>query len=373
MAEYYIGLMSGTSMDALDAVLVDFSVPPLQILATHSRTLPDELRQQLLTLATPGENELERAAQADILFARFSAETVNALLATTTIPARQIQAIGSHGQTIRHGPDANPAYTVQIGDGNTLAQVTGITTIADFRRRDMVVGGQGAPLVPAFHQSLFQSSNSKRVILNIGGMSNISILSTDPEKPAGGFDTGPGNVLMDGWIQHCRNETYDHNGTWARSGILNNDLLEQLLADPYFTKAPPKSTGREHFNQDWLQAHLSNSQIDQADVQATLCELTARSIVSAIGQHASGCRELLVCGGGAENGYLMERLTSLLPTCQVHSTANYGLDPRWVEAAAFAWLARQTLNSLPGNLPAVTGAREAVILGAIYPAPPFSE
>jgi len=368
MAEYYVGLMSGTSMDALDAVLVDFSTTPLQISATLSQPLPVELRQQMMALANPGDNELERAAQADILFARFSASTVQNLLFAAKIPAAEILAVGSHGQTIRHGPNADPAYTVQIGDGNTLAQLTGITTIADFRRRDMAVGGEGAPLVPAFHASCFQHEGETRVILNIGGIANISILPAKPQQPVSGFDTGPGNMLMDSWIKRCLGDAYDNNGNWARSGRVHEELLEQLLDEPYFSRTPPKSTGRERFNLDWLLPQLPSG-ISEVDVQSTLCELTARSIAEAIGHYAKDCREILVCGGGAYNGYLMGRLAERLPGCTINSTAQYGLEPRWVEAVAFAWLARQTLNHLPGNLPAVTGAREAVILGAIYPAP----
>ncbi len=366
MAESYIGLMSGTSMDALDAVLIDFSTSPLQIIAAHSQPLPKDLRQQLVALSSPGENELERSAQADILFARFSAATVQKLLLASNVSHTSILAIGSHGQTIRHAPYANPAYTVQIGDGNILAQLTGITTIADFRRRDMAVGGQGAPLVPAFHAACFQRQDKTRVILNIGGMANISILPANQQQPVSGFDTGPGNVLMDSWIQRCHRKDYDADGAWARSGRVNTELLEQLLAEPYFSLSPPKSTGREQFNLEWLGPKLSTD-ISDTDVQATLCELTARSISSAIQLHACDCRELLVCGGGAYNSYLMERLAALLPACTLSSTAQSGLEPRWVEATAFAWLARQTLNHLPGNLPSVTGASESVILGAIYP------
>jgi len=371
MPEYYIGLMSGTSMDALDAVLVDLSTAPPIIHSSYSEALPSKLREQLLALTYPGDNELERAAQADILFARFSAAAVHNLLSTAGIPAETIHAIGSHGQTIRHGPNADPAYTVQIGDGNTLAQLTGITTVADFRRRDMSVGGQGAPLVPAFHAAIFQQAGTERVILNIGGMANISILPGNKDRAVSGFDTGPGNVLMDSWIQRCQNKHYDDNGSWARSGHINRELLERLLSDPYFALKPPKSTGREHFNLEWLAPQLPHG-IRENDVQATLCELTAQSIATAIAHHAEPCCEVLVCGGGAENSYLMERLTALLPGCVISNTATHGLPPRWVEACAFAWLAHQTLHRLPGNMPAVTGAREAVILGAIYPASQFN-
>lgn len=366
MADYYVGLMSGTSMDALDAVLVDLSLSPLRLIAQSSRPLPSDLRQQLMSLTSVAGNELERMAQADTQFGRFCADAVVELLSDAGLTPAEVVAIGSHGQTIRHAPNAVPAYTVQIGDGNTIAQLTGITTVTDFRRRDMVVGGQGAPLVPAFHDALYRSANIERVVLNIGGMANISILPSDGNIPASGFDTGPGNVLLDAWIQHNRGEPYDADGNWARSGTVNPALLESLLSDPYFSLPPPKSTGREYFNPGWTKAHLIEP-IPAEDVQATLCELTALSIVRALQQHAADCRELLVCGGGAYNGFLLGRLSHHLPRCSVSSTEAYGLAPRWIEAIAFAWLARQTLQKLPGNLPSVTGAAAAVVLGAIYP------
>ena len=366
MAEYFAGLMSGTSMDALDAVLVDFSETPLRLVAHLSRPLPTDLRQQLLSLTSVDGNELERMAQADSHFGRFCAETVRELLANSGIAHAQVAAIGSHGQTIRHAPNASPPYTVQIGDGNTIAQDTGITTVADFRRRDMVVGGQGAPLVPAFHAALYRSQHIERVVLNIGGMANISILPADKEAPVSGFDTGPGNVLLDEWIQHHRKEPYDSDGSWARSGAINVPLLKSLLSDAYFSLPPPKSTGREHFNLNWLQEHILEP-IPAEDVQATLLELTALSIAQAVQTYAAESSELLICGGGAYNGFLLERLSHHLQQCRIHSTEEYGTEPRWVEAIAFAWLARQTLHKLPGNLPSVTGASEPVVLGAIYP------
>jgi anhydro-N-acetylmuramic acid kinase len=366
MAEYYVGLMSGTSMDALDAVLVDFEEKPLRLVAHLSHPLPEGLRQRISDLTSADGDELERMAQADILFGRFSADTVKALLAGSGVHPSQIAAIGSHGQTIRHAPQASPAYTVQIGDGNSIAQLTGITTVTDFRRRDMVVGGQGAPLVPAFHESIFRNGAGDRVVLNIGGIANISILPASDDRAVSGFDTGPGNMLLDGWSQQIRGEPFDEDGAWGRSGSVNLPLLDSLLADPYFSLVPPKSTGREHFNLGWLQSHLSG-EYPAEDVQATLVELTVHSIAAAVEQYAPESCELLVCGGGAYNSYLMERLAASLTRCRVGSTEAYGLAPRWVEATAFAWLARRTLHHLPGNLPPVTGATEAVILGAIYP------
>lgn len=366
MSERYIGLMSGTSMDALDAVLVELESGSPKLLASLSSPLPDSLRHQLFALTVPGDNEVQRSAQADIALGRFSAQLVAQLLAEAGLEAAHIRAIGSHGQTIRHAPDASPPYTVQIGDGNTLAQLTGITTICDFRRRDMVVGGQGAPLVPAFHSALYRNHDINRVIVNIGGMANITILPADASQPVLGFDTGPGNVLMDSWCQRQRNEAYDHNGRWAASGSPDSPLLERLLADPYFQRPPPKSTGREYFNLAWLEQRLTAEGKAQ-DIQATLCELTARSISQAILAHSPEVGEVIICGGGACNLHLMQRLAANLPDIDLHSSADTGIDPRWMEGMAFAWLAQQTIKGFPGNLPAVTGAREAVILGAIYP------
>ncbi|MCW8828524.1 MAG: anhydro-N-acetylmuramic acid kinase [Gammaproteobacteria bacterium] len=371
MSEYYVGLMSGTSMDALDAVLVDFTENPPRLAATLSRPLPPTLRARLLDLSSAADNEIERGALADQQLGRFSAETVEQLLESAAVASQRVKAIGSHGQTIRHAPDASPPYTVQIGDGNTIAQLTGITTIADFRRRDMVVGGQGAPLVPAFHNALYRDGRCERVILNIGGMANISILPADGGQPVRGFDTGPGNILLDSWCQLQQGEPFDVDGRWAASGQLNSELLQRLLNDPYFRLAPPKSTGREYFNHNWLEARLHHS-LPTEDIQATLVELTVRSIAEAIHQYSPASEEVVVCGGGAYNGYLMQRLAANLSGVRVESSAAKGIEPRWIEAMAFAWLARRTLRQLPGNLPAVTGASEAVILGAIYPANPVS-
>lgn len=368
MADYFIGLMSGTSMDALDAVLVDFAVTPPRLVATHSRELDQGLRQELLALAQPGDNELDRLAQLDVRLGTLSAQLCQELLTQADIDRRDIKAIGSHGQTVRHAPSATTPYTLQIGDPNTIAQLTGITTVADFRRRDMVVGGQGAPLVPAFHQALFHSSEKNRVILNIGGIANISILPADASQAVSGFDTGPGNMLMDAWIQRHRQQPYDKGGEWGRSGTADPELLNKLLGDPYFALSPPKSTGREQYNLHWLEQQLQG-EYRAEDVQATLCELTAASIAYAVQQFAPQSEEIFVCGGGAYNNYLMERLASHLAEYHLDTTTRLGADPKWVEAMAFAWLARQTLHGLPGNLPAVTGAREAVILGGIYPAP----
>lgn len=367
MAEYYVGLMSGTSMDALDAVVVDFSGEQPVLCGTLSQSFPDDLRQQLLALAQPGANEIDRSARADRLLGEFSAECVRQLLQNSGIDNSAIRAIGSHGQTIRHAPNANPPYTVQIGDPNTIAQLTGITTVADFRRRDMVVGGQAAPLVPVFHNAIYRDGKHHRIALNLGGIANITILPADPSQPVIGFDTGPANGLMDAWCQHRSMGSYDQEGHGAASGTVNLTLLEELEGDPYFRLPPPKSTGREHFNLDWFLPNLPPEGLSDEDVLATLCELSARTVASAIREHAPATEEVIVCGGGAYNPHLLQRLRANLPGIAIVSSETYGIEPRWIEAMAFAWLAQRTLQHLPGNLPSVTGAREEVILGGIYP------
>ena len=356
-------------MDALDGVLVDFSSPQRQLLASLSLPLPADLRQQLLALSQPGDNEIARMGQADVELAMFSAELVRQLLAHAQLSPSSIAAIGSHGQTIRHDPTARPAFTLQISDPNTLAAQTGITTIADFRRRDMAEGGQGAPLVPAFHAWLYQRCEFGRVVLNIGGMANITILPAGTTSLVSGFDTGPGNILLDSWIQHCHGLPMDHNGEWGKTGKVNPQLLDRLLSDPYFPHPPPKSTGREHFNLSWLQSHLAQLQCPDEDVMASLYALTVRSISEAITNFAGDCEEVVVCGGGAFNPLLMQGLQTALASRRVidSGAAEPSVEPRWMEAMAFAWLARQTLSGLSGNLPAVTGARHPAILGGIYP------
>lgn len=368
MAEFYVGLMSGTSMDALDAVLVDFSNTQPLLRGNISQPLPEALRQQLIELTLPGADEIDRCARADRLLGQFAAETVLLLLQSSGIDAKTIRAIGSHGQTIRHAPQANPPYTVQIGDPNSIAQLTGITTVADFRRRDMVVGGQAAPLVPAFHNAIYRDAKHNRVALNLGGIANITILPADMALPVIGFDTGPANGLMDAWCQYRSNQPFDPNGQSAACGTVNQTLLDELKNDPYFELPPPKSTGREYFNLQWFLPKLPPEGLSDEDVLATLCELSAHTVATAIQQHAAETSEVIVCGGGAYNGHLMQRLGANLPGIEIVSSEAYGIEPRWIEAMAFAWLAQRTLHHQPGNLPSVTGAREAVILGAIYPA-----
>jgi len=363
--DYYIGLMSGTSADGIDVVLVDFSDKTPRLVATDYLPYGEDLRNKILSLCEPGPNEIDRMGELDQLLGEAFAKAVNAILNNNDISPAEVKAIGSHGQTIRHRPDQTPPFTLQIGDPNLIAAKTGITTIADFRRKDMAYGGQGAPLVPAFHQAMFASKDKSRVVVNIGGMANVSLLHAGNML---GFDTGPGNVLMDAWIQQHQHLKHDEEGGWAASGTAQMDLLQQFLTDSYFHLPAPKSTGREYFNLNWLHSQLAafGKNLEPADVQATLAELTAQSIVNAIRPHMQ-TGEILICGGGAHNDFLVERLANLAqPDFSVFSTEQYGIHPDWVEAMAFAWLARQTLNHLPGNHPNVTGASQAAVLGGVY-------
>ncbi|TBU88615.1 anhydro-N-acetylmuramic acid kinase [Phytopseudomonas dryadis] len=360
----YLGVMSGTSLDGLDIALIEQG-EHTRLLAHHYQALPDSLRAQLLALCSSGPDELERAAIAEQQWAQLVADGVHSLLAEQNLQPQAIHAIGSHGQTVRHEPARG--FTIQIGNPALLAELTGICVVADFRRRDVAAGGQGAPLVPAFHEALFAAPGSKRAILNVGGFSNLSLLETG--KPARGFDCGPGNVLMDAWIQRERGKPYDRDGAWAASGQLHPALLQAMLGDPFFQTSGPKSTGRELFNPGWLQQHLGTlPALAAEDVQATLLELTASSIVGALRQAQPDCEELLICGGGAHNKALVRRLQALLPQTLVDSTERYGVPPDWVEAMAFAWLAHCCLNGIPTNRPEVTGAKGLRVLGAIYPA-----
>ena len=366
--DLYIGLMSGTSMDAMDAVLVDLA-PGFPVLQEQvSIPLPTRLRSQLQTLCQPSENEIEAMSQADLAVAILASEAINNLLQLANIPASAVRAIGSHGQTIRHLPQMG--NTLQIGNPSLIAERTGITTVADFRRRDMAAGGEGAPLVPAFHEAIFRHPTRMRVIANIGGIANITVLPASADQNVIGFDTGPGNTLMDDWCYRHSGRRYDKNGRWAATGHYSEELLELLLADPFFARTPPKSTGREYFHHSWLWHGLSHmeEQPSAEDVQATLVELTARSLANAIREQAPDCREVYICGGGARNTTLIRRLSENLEGYHVATTDTLGLSHQWVEATAFAWLARQTLHGLPGNLPAVTNASGKRILGGIYPA-----
>ncbi len=368
MSNLYIGLMSGTSADGIDAALVDFSCHTPTLLASHYTPYSDELRQQIHDLCHPGENEIERLGQLDIELAKAFSDAVNALLAHSGTPAKEITAIGSHGQTVRHAPSHKHRFTLQIGDPNTITALTGITTVADFRRKDMALGGQGAPLVPAFHRDVFASNEVDRAIVNIGGIANVTLLPRTQQNHIIGFDTGPGNTLMDGWIRTHQNIAHDEAGAWAASGKINEDLLNVMLADPYFSLLAPKSTGREYFNQAWLQQPLTKVQatLEPADIQATLTELTAITIINSI-KDSIPSGEILICGGGTHNSYLMLRLQAQAGSdFKVTTTEAHGIHPDWVEAIAFAWLAHQTMQKLTSNLPSVTGAHRAAILGGIY-------
>ena len=365
---YYIGLMSGTSVDAIDAVLCDISnkaSTPIKLLHTKSYPFPHVIQQQIHALCNADytHDPVEETALLDRELGELFAEAVDDLLKDSQLSNQQITAIGSHGQTIRHRPEAYHPFTIQIGNPHSIAARTGITTVADFRTRDMIYGGQGAPLVPAFHQSIFQSPQEDRVVVNLGGIANITYLAQQGEVL--GYDTGPANTLMDQWISLHQHQQYDKNGLWAKQGKCLPTLLDKLLEDPFFSKPYPKSTGREYFNLDWLTQQLTDS-YEPVDVQATLLELTARTVAQAITSHTQQATVIL-CGGGAHNPLLQQRLSSNLTDSTIVSSEQFGISPDWVEAMAFAWLADRCLNHQTGNLPAVTGAKQMTVLGAIYP------
>lgn len=372
----YIGLMSGTSLDGVDSVLVQWNVgQQMEVLAYASQTFPDDLRHELFALNSPhGSNELHRAALAGNAISRIYAQAVHQLLQASGIKPSQVHAIGAHGQTVRHQPQLHDGsgYTLQLQNPALLAELTGINVVADLRSRDVAAGGQGAPLVPAFHHGLFGRVNQATLVLNIGGIANLSVLPSlgDNTSAVIGFDCGPGNALMDWWCLQHTGHAYDSGGQWAASGVVLEELLLALLAEPYLHLPPPKSTGRDLFNPVWVQQHLQMLSCTPRpqDVQATLTALTAHSCADAVRRFGLRSDALLVCGGGALNTELMRQLQTLLPELRVESTASRGMPPLQVEAAAFAWLARQCMLGLPGSLPRVTGAQGPRILGAIYPA-----
>ena len=365
--ELYIGLMSGTSLDGIDAALVRFENEQPFVLETICLPLPVNQKDEIKSLINPATDEINRLIALDVQLGKRFAEAVKQLIDKAKVKKKDIIAIGSHGQTIRHLPTAEFPSTLQIADANIIAEETGITTVADFRRRDMAAGGQGAPLVPAFHEQIFHDSKKNRVILNLGGIANITVLSADKNKAVTGFDTGPANTLMNHWIQQQQNKSFDENGDWASSGVINKDFLEQLLNDDYFKITPPKSTGTEYFNPAWLTKNLSQFPFLAAeDVQASLTAFTATTIKDAVNQHANDVEEIIVCGGGVHNEFLLQQLKQLLPNIEINSSAKYGLDPDYIEATAFAWLAKQTMNHKVGNLPEVTGASRSVVLGGVY-------
>ena len=370
MTELYIGLMSGTSLDGVDGVLVDFEAAPMRVVTHAHRAFEPALAHELLALNVPGESELHRGALAANALARVYAEIVEALLAASGLPRSQVRAIGAHGQTVRHRPREfdGIGYTVQLNNPALLAELTGIDVIADLRSRDVAAGGQGAPLVPAFHRAVFGRTGEAVAVLNLGGISNLTALRADGSTI--GFDCGPGNALMDHWCLQHTGRRYDDAGAWAATGQVVGALLAQMRADPYFALAPPKSTGRDLFNPAWLQAQLAPYRPSPApvDVQATLSELTAAVCAADVRRHAEGSCELLVCGGGTFNTHLMQRLAAHLPGVNVRPTDARGLPADQVEACAFAWLARAFTRREPANLPSVTGAAGLRVLGALYPA-----
>lgn len=360
--DLYVGLMSGTSLDGVDAVLVDFGGQTPVVLAHAHHAFAPALRTELLALNATGANELARAAESANELARRYAAAVSDVLAQAAVTARQLRAIACHGQTVRHRPDAG--YTLQLGNAALLAELTGARVVADFRSRDVAAGGQGAPLAPGFHAAVFASGKEHRAVLNLGGIANLTYLPAS--GPVTGFDCGPGNCLMDRWAQSHLGVPFDAAGDWAGGAQFDAALLAVMLAEPYFCVRPPKSTGRELFDQRWLKLRVPAT-ADPQRVQATLLELTATSVTGALQRWCPGTQRLIVCGGGVRNRRLMSRLSELLAPVPVESSERHGIGPAQVEAVAFAWLARQALKEKPASLPAVTGARGARVLGAIYP------
>ena len=368
---YFVGLMSGTSADGIDAVLVSFEDEARpEICATLHTPYSSELLDDLIPLSEAGDDEYPKINALDEKLGELFADSVDRLLRQSGIARDQVVAIGSHGHTVRHAPHAPQPFSLQIGDASIIAARTGITTVADFRSGDIAAGGQGAPLVPAFHQSVFRSDTSNRTIVNIGGIATVTYLPSSESKPVLGFDTGPGNTLLDHWIKKHRQLDYDADGRWASEGRVNESLLNALLADPYFHQSPPKSTGKEYFNLAWLNrvSVTEADSLEPVDVQATLAMLTASSIAAALTTWLPDTGEIYLCGGGCRNQFLVSLLEARCAPIPVADTSLLGIDPDWVEAAAFAWLAKQTLAGKPGNLPSVTGARSAVPLGKIFPA-----
>lgn len=365
-AELYIGLMSGTSMDAIDAVLVEFDDASCRVRHTLSAEYPRDLASRLDQLtANPAAVALDEVGATHVLVAHAFADAALNLMGHAGVAAAEIRAVGSHGQTVLHRPDADPPFSLQLGEPATLAALTGVTVVADFRSADIALGGQGAPLVPAFHRWAFGDPAELRAVVNIGGIANVTRL--DPRGATTGYDTGPGNVLLDQWYRAHRDTGHDIGGGWAAGGTVDENLLSQLSGDAYFARTPPKSTGTEYFNIGWLNDRLREygGAVDPRDVQATVSELTARTIAAAI----PDAQSTAICGGGAFNTDLMRRLERLLHPRSVTSTSPWGIDPEWVEAIAFAWLARQRLLGEPSNVPTVTGARAAASLGGIYQPP----
>ncbi len=364
--ELYIGVMSGTSMDGVDTALVSIEDTGITLLAHDEFPMPDDIKARLLEVCIGQKTDLIAIGELDHQLGHLFADAVLQLLDKSGTPASSVSAIGNHGQTVFHQPTGDSPFTMQLGDANIIAAKTQIQTVADFRRKDMALGGQGAPLVPAFHHTIFHPQDSSVVVLNIGGISNISVLR--PNQPTLGYDTGPGNMLMDAWVDKHIGEKFDRNAQFALKGQLNQALLEQLLSESYLSQLPPKSTGRELFNLPWLEQQLTEfKDLTAEDVQRTLCEYTALTIANEVGTYRLGNQPALyVCGGGTRNPLLMKRLAELLPSWEVDSTTSKGVDADYMEAMAFAWLAQRHVHQLPSNLPEVTGASRPTSLGVLY-------
>ncbi len=366
--QLFIGLMSGTSVDAIDAALVSFDEnQTIKLEHFTTQPYPLELKDKIAEMrSATARFSFKEVAELDIKLGHLFAKTVGQLLSSAKMSHENIMAIGSHGQTIFHSPDSVEAFTLQIGDPSTIAATTSITTVADFRSMDIAVGGQGAPLAPGFHAELFRHPKENRVVLNLGGIANITFIPSSATQPIRGFDTGPANCLMDDWVLKILNKPYDDNGSWGQQGTVSSELLAKMLADDYFKKSHPKSTGREYFNLQWLNQKLGTSEHIPKDIQATLQQLTVSSIANSIITLKENVAELIICGGGAHNQQIIRLLSETLTEIDVKTTDAYGVDPDSIEAMAFAWLAKRRLDGLPGNLPSVTGASKEVLLGGIY-------
>ena len=371
MDNYYVGLMSGTSLDAIDAVLIRIGDDGgLEVISMLSTEFPEHIPSQLRNLIRGSTESIHTLCSLDSELGDIYAKVTLDLLSKSAYKPHDIKAIGCHGQTIRHQPDSRHPYSLQIGNPSVIAEKTGITTVADFRARDIAAGGQGAPLVPAFHRAVFSDPEKARIIINIGGISNITLLPHLKSKnTVSGYDTGPGNCLLDAWSLSCRGHSYDEDGKWSASGAVNSKLLDSLLDDSYFSKSSPKTTGTEYFNLDWLETNYPLvTELQAEDVQATLAELTAHTIALHVIREGYDNNQIYLCGGGVHNKDIIERISRHLPKARLFTTENLGLDPDYVEATAFAWLAWCTMEKQSGNLPVVTGARHPVILGGIFPA-----
>ncbi len=367
MSAYFVGTLSGTSADGIDVVLVELVDQKPALVAARTYPMPEAVRREVRALSTPTDNEIERLGRLDVTLGRLIAEAVNALLSETGIANDRVTAIGTHGQTLRHRPDADPPFTLQVGDPNTIATRTGILTVSDFRRKDMALGGQGAPLAPSLHGTLFRERDTDRAVVNIGGIANVTLLPREPARPATGFDSGPGNCLLDEWVQRHTGRPHDQDGAWAASGTVIEEVLRRLAEEPYFHASPPKSSGREVFNLDWAQRCAMLSGHAPQDVQATFAELTALTVAEAIHRSLPECNEVYLCGGGARNVDLTSRLQRRLGNTRLDDTRALGIDPDWVEGCLFAWLASLAVNERPLDTTGVTGAGRAYVPGQLTP------